>query len=156
MCDKLSTTHTHRQHIVNNTHTHTQAAHVHCQQHTHIGSTYTLSAMSWQLMALFNMLSVSDAKNAVELQTSKRLVRSVRDPLIQDGKPLPNNGTCKHYKKSYRWLRLAQSQCDDVNTLRQTSSSLQLHYCCILQCGYHPHLQFLASFKPLHVTTHQQ
>uniref|UniRef100_A0A8C4QHB4 Si:dkey-24l11.2 n=1 Tax=Eptatretus burgeri TaxID=7764 RepID=A0A8C4QHB4_EPTBU len=25
--------------------------------------------------------------------------------VIQPGKPLPGNGTCKHYKKSFRWLR---------------------------------------------------
>nr|XP_033776326.1 uncharacterized protein LOC117348371 isoform X1 [Geotrypetes seraphini]XP_033776327.1 uncharacterized protein LOC117348371 isoform X1 [Geotrypetes seraphini] len=29
----------------------------------------------------------------------------VRDPAIQFGKPLPEHGTCKHYKKSCRWLR---------------------------------------------------
>lgn len=28
-----------------------------------------------------------------------------KDPAIQEGKSLPNFGTCKHYKKSYRWLR---------------------------------------------------
>ncbi|KAM8974018.1 uncharacterized protein RCH25_019522 [Pelodytes ibericus] len=31
--------------------------------------------------------------------------RVLRDPSIQPGKPLPDNGTCKHYKKSCRWLR---------------------------------------------------
>jgi len=28
-----------------------------------------------------------------------------RDPRIVPGKPLPNEGTCKHYRKSHRWLR---------------------------------------------------
>lgn len=28
-----------------------------------------------------------------------------RDPAIQEGKPLPEFGTCLHYKKSHRWLR---------------------------------------------------
>lgn len=31
--------------------------------------------------------------------------RVAKDPAIQEGKPLPDSGTCKHYKKSYRWLR---------------------------------------------------
>lgn len=31
--------------------------------------------------------------------------KELKDPAIQDGKPLPDNGICKHYKKSYRWLR---------------------------------------------------
>ncbi|GFT10889.1 uncharacterized protein C18H10.09 [Nephila pilipes] len=28
-----------------------------------------------------------------------------KDPVIKEGCPLPDLGTCKHYKKSYRWLR---------------------------------------------------
>ncbi|XP_040895308.1 uncharacterized protein si:dkey-24l11.2 isoform X2 [Toxotes jaculatrix] len=28
-----------------------------------------------------------------------------RDPAVQKGKPLPEKGTCKHYKQSHRWLR---------------------------------------------------
>ncbi|XP_014670398.1 PREDICTED: uncharacterized protein LOC106811186 isoform X2 [Priapulus caudatus] len=27
------------------------------------------------------------------------------DVIIKEGQPLPDNGTCKHYKKSFRWLR---------------------------------------------------
>jgi len=45
-----------------------------------------------------------DASKAVRLE-KKKVVKAVRDPLIQDGHPLPSNGTCKHYKKSFRWLR---------------------------------------------------
>ncbi|XP_060557009.1 uncharacterized protein LOC132717539 [Ruditapes philippinarum] len=35
----------------------------------------------------------------------KKNQRVLKDPAIQEGKPLPNNGACKHYKKSFRWLR---------------------------------------------------
>ena len=31
--------------------------------------------------------------------------KTVKDPSIKEGLPLPENGTCKHYKKSFRWLR---------------------------------------------------
>ncbi|KAJ8248779.1 hypothetical protein GJAV_G00227640 [Gymnothorax javanicus] len=31
--------------------------------------------------------------------------RHPRDPAVQRGKPLPDKGTCKHYKQSQRWLR---------------------------------------------------
>ncbi|XP_041367503.1 uncharacterized protein LOC121382082 [Gigantopelta aegis] len=34
----------------------------------------------------------------------KRL-KKFKDPAIQEGKPLPDQGTCKHYKKSFRWFR---------------------------------------------------
>uniref|UniRef100_A0A1A7WXN6 Nucleoporin NUP42 n=1 Tax=Iconisemion striatum TaxID=60296 RepID=A0A1A7WXN6_9TELE len=31
--------------------------------------------------------------------------KTIRDPAVQKGKPLPEKGTCKHYKQSHRWLR---------------------------------------------------
>ncbi|XP_028306294.1 uncharacterized protein LOC114465467 isoform X2 [Gouania willdenowi] len=31
--------------------------------------------------------------------------KTIRDPAVQKGKPLPEKGTCKHYKQSQRWLR---------------------------------------------------
>ena len=31
--------------------------------------------------------------------------KTLRNPGLKEGQPLPGNGTCKHYKKSYRWLR---------------------------------------------------
>ncbi|KAM7002398.1 uncharacterized protein LKV04_003674 isoform 1-T2 [Tautogolabrus adspersus] len=31
--------------------------------------------------------------------------KSIRDPAVQKGKPLPEKGVCKHYKQSHRWLR---------------------------------------------------
>ncbi|XP_069480845.1 uncharacterized protein [Ambystoma mexicanum] len=35
----------------------------------------------------------------------QRQKKTVRDPAIQAGKPLPERGTCEHFKKSCRWLR---------------------------------------------------
>nr|XP_046249543.1 uncharacterized protein si:dkey-24l11.2 [Scatophagus argus]XP_046249545.1 uncharacterized protein si:dkey-24l11.2 [Scatophagus argus]XP_046249546.1 uncharacterized protein si:dkey-24l11.2 [Scatophagus argus]XP_046249547.1 uncharacterized protein si:dkey-24l11.2 [Scatophagus argus]XP_046249548.1 uncharacterized protein si:dkey-24l11.2 [Scatophagus argus] len=37
--------------------------------------------------------------------TSAVSYKSLRDPAVQKGKPLPEKGTCKHYKQSHRWLR---------------------------------------------------
>ncbi|XP_070686953.1 uncharacterized protein [Pempheris klunzingeri] len=31
--------------------------------------------------------------------------KTMRDPAVQKGKPLPERGACKHYKQSHRWLR---------------------------------------------------
>lgn len=31
--------------------------------------------------------------------------KTIRDPAVQKGKPLPDKGTCKHYRQSHRWLR---------------------------------------------------
>lgn len=35
----------------------------------------------------------------------KRKKRPKDDFLIQEGRPLPEFGTCLHYKRSHRWLR---------------------------------------------------
>lgn len=31
--------------------------------------------------------------------------KTLREPSVQKGKPLPEKGTCKHFKQSHRWLR---------------------------------------------------
>ncbi|XP_068595274.1 uncharacterized protein si:dkey-24l11.2 isoform X1 [Brachionichthys hirsutus] len=31
--------------------------------------------------------------------------KTIRDPAVQKGKPLPEKGACNHYKQSHRWLR---------------------------------------------------
>ncbi|KAF7660962.1 hypothetical protein LDENG_00270780 [Lucifuga dentata] len=31
--------------------------------------------------------------------------KTIRDPAVQKGKPLPEKGTCKHFRHSHRWLR---------------------------------------------------
>merc|ERR1712226_1781367 len=45
-------------------------------------------------------------KNGEKLQEVKTVAKkAVKHPGIKEGKPLPDQGACKHYKKSYRWLR---------------------------------------------------
>ncbi|CAH8488812.1 unnamed protein product [Heterobilharzia americana] len=47
-------------------------------------------------------------KQEASSEVSRRLQRtlnSAQNALIQDGSPLPAFGSCKHYRKSYRWLR---------------------------------------------------
>ena len=39
------------------------------------------------------------------VQEVKKKKKVPKDPAIKEGRPLPDEGTCKHYKKSYRWLR---------------------------------------------------
>ena len=42
------------------------------------------------------------AKNSSSTETKKK---QPKEPGIKEGQPLPDNGSCKHYKKSHRWLR---------------------------------------------------
>jgi len=41
----------------------------------------------------------------VQKKVSSKSAKPKRDPRIQQGKPLPSEGTCRHYQKSHRWLR---------------------------------------------------
>ncbi|XP_035667999.1 uncharacterized protein LOC118410409 [Branchiostoma floridae] len=43
--------------------------------------------------------------NGQVIRTQTKSKRVPKDPAIQEGLPLPSNGICKHYKKSFRWLR---------------------------------------------------
>ena len=47
---------------------------------------------------------VKSGKGAHRVDGTK-VIKAVKDLAIQEGKPLPDQGTCKHYSKSYRWLR---------------------------------------------------
>lgn len=50
----------------------------------------------------FNAIEKEDSSVPKGKQKKKKVERSV---ILVEGQPLPENGTCKHYKKSYRWFR---------------------------------------------------
>ncbi|GBM10405.1 Uncharacterized protein C18H10.09 [Araneus ventricosus] len=49
--------------------------------------------------------SAATAVTASNKTVSVKKVTKKKDPVIKEGCPLPDYGSCKHYKKSYRWLR---------------------------------------------------
>ncbi|CAL8072090.1 unnamed protein product [Calicophoron daubneyi] len=56
----------------------------------------------------FSTFSGDKKSSSSSAELSRKLRRSLNsslNPLIQDGSPLPEYGTCKHYRKSFRWLR---------------------------------------------------
>lgn len=53
--------------------------------------------------AKFNLLQ--PRSNKTDPSTNTAYSKNIRDPAVQKGKPLPDKGTCKHYKQSHRWLR---------------------------------------------------
>ncbi len=66
------------------------------------------------------MTKVDPSSTIVKIVKSKPKKESL--PGIKVGKPLPDNGTCKHYKRSYRWFRFPCcgrvfpcDQCHDEN-----------------------------------------
>lgn len=52
------------------------------------------------------------------------------DPLIKSGQPLPNNGTCQHYKKSFRWMRFPCCgkvyPCDKCHNEAETEHEMEM------------------------------
>ena len=64
--------------------------------HVHFNTTYSC-------MARF----ITDSTGAVRLSTAK-VKRVAKDPAIRSGFPLPEDGICRHYKKSFRWFRYSR------------------------------------------------
>ncbi|CAH1797260.1 unnamed protein product [Owenia fusiformis] len=79
-----------------------------------------------------------------------KAVKAVKDPSVKEGKPLPDNGTCKHYKKSYRWLRFPCCgkcyPCDVCHDAQEGDHDMKLANRMI--CGFCAHEQPYAAEKP--------
>ncbi|XP_060075986.1 uncharacterized protein LOC132555651 [Ylistrum balloti] len=91
-----------------------------CNKETKVDSLYPGQPMDTWCKSCHQKLRVAaeDAKFTLLLPTGvetektkvyevdvKKVKRIVQDPVIKFGNPLPDNGTCKHYKKSFRWFR---------------------------------------------------
>ncbi|PAA74731.1 hypothetical protein BOX15_Mlig002150g5, partial [Macrostomum lignano] len=48
---------------------------------------------------------VADGKSSGAAKQQQKKPKKPIEPDIRPGQPLPSNGTCRHYKRSYRWLR---------------------------------------------------
>ncbi|KAL5109520.1 hypothetical protein TcWFU_009899 [Taenia crassiceps] len=59
----------------------------------------------------FGFLSINKAAKGTIRQKRVRMpgnyASATGNFIIQKGTSLPNNGTCRHYRKSFRWLRYA-------------------------------------------------
>ncbi|XP_062860153.1 uncharacterized protein si:dkey-24l11.2 [Trichomycterus rosablanca] len=53
----------------------------------------------------FQYVQPKTRTNTGERDSAQHGCRYIRDPAVQQGKPLPEKGACKHYKQSHRWLR---------------------------------------------------
>ncbi|XP_029431808.1 uncharacterized protein LOC115075507 isoform X2 [Rhinatrema bivittatum] len=78
-----------------------------------------------------------------------RQKKLVRDPAIQPGKPLPEHGTCRHYRKSCRWLRFPccgkAYPCDVCHNERQNH---EMELASRMICGYCAKEQPYSNGKP--------
>ncbi|XP_002732573.1 uncharacterized protein LOC100368927 [Saccoglossus kowalevskii] len=123
----------------------------------HFGQAKTL----WCKHCHKKMKLVADAVKFLQLQQSKvsgkahvievkKPKKVSKDPAIQEGKPLPLNGTCKHYKKSFRWLRFPccgkAYPCDECHNAEETDHEMKLATRMI--CGHCCKEQPYSSEKP--------
>ncbi|XP_029845078.2 uncharacterized protein LOC8037360 isoform X2 [Ixodes scapularis] len=79
-----------------------------------------------------------------------KAVKNVKDPAIQEGKPLPSNGICKHYKKSFRWLRFPccgkAYPCDKCHD--EQEGGHEMKFATRMICGHCAKEQPFAAEKP--------
>ncbi|CAH8571554.1 unnamed protein product [Dicrocoelium dendriticum] len=81
----------------------------------------------------------------------RRTPNSSQNPLIQDGFPLPDYGTCKHYRKSYRWLRFpccGRLEPCDVCHNEAAGDGHELELATRMVCGYCSKEQNFSSTRP--------
>ncbi|EDO32099.1 predicted protein [Nematostella vectensis] len=63
--------------------------------------------------------------------------RQPKTPGLKEGFPLPENGTCKHYKKSYRWLRFpCCGKCYPCDVCHEESENHEMVFASRMVCGY--------------------
>lgn len=80
-----------------------------------------------------------------------KMVKNVKDPAIQEGRPLPDGGICKHYKKSFRWLRFPccgkAYPCDKCHE-EQEGGSHEMKFATRMICGHCCKEQPFAAERP--------
>uniref|UniRef100_A0A1I8ADH6 Nucleoporin NUP42 n=1 Tax=Steinernema glaseri TaxID=37863 RepID=A0A1I8ADH6_9BILA len=86
--------------------------------------------------------------NTVARSTKKK--KAELGPAIVVGQPLPENGTCKHYKKSYRWLRFPccgkTFPCDVCH--EEAGMGHEMKFATRMICGSCSHEQPFSKDKP--------
>ena len=65
-------------------------------------------------------------------------LRNQAHPDIHEGRPLPDNGTCRHYRKSYRWFRFPCCgkcyPCDECHA--ESEPDHEMKYATRMICGF--------------------
>ncbi|XP_075721299.1 ring finger and CHY zinc finger domain containing 1 [Rhipicephalus microplus] len=94
--------------------------------------------------------AAENAGSAFSIKAPK-MIKKFKDPAIQEGKPLPEGGICKHYKKSFRWLRFPccgkAYPCDKCHD-EQEGGSHEMKYATRMICGHCCKEQPFAAEKP--------
>ncbi|KAK3601182.1 hypothetical protein CHS0354_004383 [Potamilus streckersoni] len=90
-----------------------------------------------------------DASKVHQIAVQKKQ-RLPKDPAIQEGRPLPEYGTCKHFKKSFRWLRFpCCGKCYPCDVCHEEKEGdHEMKYATRMICGFCCKEQPYSSEKP--------
>lgn len=78
-----------------------------CELLSHEICLFSISYLYFHISSL-NLQGGSVATKAAQSKnssTTESKKKQPKEPGIKEGQSLPDNGSCKHYKKSHRWLR---------------------------------------------------
>ncbi|KAH3840515.1 uncharacterized protein LOC127879356 [Dreissena polymorpha] len=94
-------------------------------------------------------VDASKYSGAVYKVSVRKLTRVIKDPAIQEGKALPDNGACKHYKKSFRWLRFpCCGKAYPCDLCHNDKEDHEMKFANRMICGYCCREQAYASERP--------
>ncbi|XP_035225906.1 uncharacterized protein LOC118198357 isoform X2 [Stegodyphus dumicola] len=86
---------------------------------------------------------------AIKYQPAKK-IQKTKDPIVKEGEPLPQCGACKHYKKSFRWLRFPCCgrvyPCDVCHNEKETDHEMK--FASRMICGFCAKEQPYSKDKP--------
>ncbi|XP_076444010.1 uncharacterized protein LOC143282295 [Babylonia areolata] len=137
---------------------------IHCSKDTRPGAVTVGQAQDhWCRVCHHKLRVATDGVRFTQLEPSKTpqslkgLVKVVvptrkrvpKDPAIQEGKPLPNFGTCRHYKKSYRWLRFpCCGKCYPCDVCHDSKEDHEMVFANRMVCGFCCREQPYAAERP--------
>ncbi|KAG8576433.1 hypothetical protein GDO81_009859 [Engystomops pustulosus] len=97
----------------------------------------------------FQKIQRYPGKNSGIKDLSSLRKKAIRDPSIQPGKPLPDRGTCRHYRKSCRWLRFpCCGKAYPCDTCHDEKENHEMELASRMLCGYCAKEQPYSNVKP--------
>ncbi|XP_068741541.1 uncharacterized protein [Montipora capricornis] len=105
--------------------------------HCHQKLRFQIQSTRFQLLQSgASNMEVSLRKNAT-LGIPSKPKKTPRNAGVKEGQPLPGNGTCKHYKKSFRWLRFpCCGKCYPCDLCHEEEEDHEMKYATRMVCGF--------------------
>lgn len=104
--------------------------------HCHAKLGFQIQSTRFQELQLSETATASLRKSK-DSNTISKPKKQIRSSGIKEGQPLPANGTCKHYKKSFRWLRFpCCGKCYPCDLCHEEQEDHEMKYATRMVCGF--------------------